>query len=68
MELSQFFENQGLAHLFMICSNIKLTSPRESIGIALLFFVCFFASNSNGFGGALNTRAYLAKNNMRKIP
>jgi len=26
-------ENQKLAHLFMICSNIKLTWPRESIGI-----------------------------------
>ena len=26
-------ENQKLAHLFMICSNIKLTWPAESIGI-----------------------------------
>src|SRR3981081_1423171 len=26
-------ENQKLAHLFMICSNIKLTWPMESIGI-----------------------------------
>src|SRR5690349_7317663 len=29
-------ENQKLAHLFMICSNIKLTGPAESIGIAAL--------------------------------
>src|SRR6476659_5537843 len=28
-------ENQKLAHLFMICSNIKLTGPRESIELAL---------------------------------
>lgn len=27
-------ENQELAHSFMICSNIKLTTPAESIGIA----------------------------------
>src|SRR3954465_5966918 len=27
-------ENQRLAHLFMICSNIKLTTPRESIELA----------------------------------
>src|SRR3954469_3791284 len=27
-------ENQRLAHLFMICSNIKLTMPRESIELA----------------------------------
>jgi hypothetical protein len=28
-----FEENQKLAYLFMICSNIKLTTPVESIGI-----------------------------------
>src|SRR4051794_21976636 len=27
-------ENQKLAHLFMICSNIKLTGPAESIELA----------------------------------
>src|SRR6478736_3208520 len=27
-------ENQRLAHLFMICSNIKLTAPEESIELA----------------------------------
>jgi hypothetical protein len=31
-------ENQKLAQLFMICSNIKLTSPGESIGIGGLAF------------------------------
>jgi uracil-DNA glycosylase len=31
-----FLENQKLAHLFMICSNIKLTGPTESIGITAL--------------------------------
>ena len=30
---SLVLENQELAHLFMICSNIKLTGPGESIGI-----------------------------------
>ena len=29
-----FGENQKLAHLFMICSNIKLTGPAESIELA----------------------------------
>jgi hypothetical protein len=29
-------ENQRLAHLFMICSNIKLTAPLESIELARL--------------------------------
>ena len=28
--------NPRLAHLFMICSNIKLTGPAESIGIDTL--------------------------------
>src|SRR5712671_1931611 len=28
----RFRENPKLAHLFMICSNIKLTGPAESIG------------------------------------
>jgi hypothetical protein len=28
-------ENQWLAQLFMICSNIKLTAPEESIRIGL---------------------------------
>jgi hypothetical protein len=32
---SLVFENQKLAHLFMICSNIKLTGPEESIGIGV---------------------------------
>jgi hypothetical protein len=31
--LVQLGENQKLAHLFMICSNIKLTWAGESIGI-----------------------------------
>src|SRR4051794_38799603 len=30
--------NRKLAHLFMICSNIKLTGPAESIGIESWFF------------------------------
>jgi len=30
-----FEENQKLAHLFMICSNIKLTGPKESMGLAI---------------------------------
>ena len=29
-----FRDNQQLAYMFMICSNIKLTTPAESIGIA----------------------------------
>jgi hypothetical protein len=29
-----FGENHRLAHLFMICSNIKLTAPTESIDLA----------------------------------
>jgi hypothetical protein len=28
-------ENQKLAHLFMICSNIKLTATKESIELAM---------------------------------
>jgi len=28
--------NQKLAHLFMICSNIKLRAPTESIGIVVI--------------------------------
>jgi hypothetical protein len=28
-------ENQKLAHLFMICSNIKLTGPQESIELGI---------------------------------
>jgi hypothetical protein len=31
----RFLENQKLAHLFMICSNIKLTDPEESIELAV---------------------------------
>jgi hypothetical protein len=31
-----FLVNPRLAHLFMICSNIKLTGPAESIGIDAL--------------------------------
>jgi hypothetical protein len=31
--------NQRLAHLFMICSNIKLTAAEESIGLRILRFV-----------------------------
>jgi hypothetical protein len=31
----RFLENQKLAHLFMICSNIKLTEPEESIELAI---------------------------------
>jgi hypothetical protein len=42
-----FLKNPRLAHLFMICSNIKLTWPRESIGIVFMFFV----SNPNGIEG-----------------
>ena len=32
-------DNPKLAHLFTICSNLKLTSPKESIGIERRFFV-----------------------------
>jgi hypothetical protein len=31
--------NRKLAHLFMICSNIKLRWPRESIEFRVKFFV-----------------------------
>jgi hypothetical protein len=31
----RFKENQKLAHLFMICSNIKLTGIEESIELAV---------------------------------
>jgi hypothetical protein len=31
----RFLENQKLAHLFMICSNIKLTDIEESIELAV---------------------------------
>ena len=47
--LYRFFRvNPRLAHLFMICSNIKLTGPAESIGIGGVIFM----SNSNGIDGA----------------
>jgi hypothetical protein len=42
--------NPQLAQLFMICSNIKLRWPRESIGIDGMFFV----SNPNGIEGTFN--------------
>ena len=32
---SQFKENQKLAHLFMICSSLKLTGTEESIELAV---------------------------------
>jgi hypothetical protein len=33
LDASQFKENQKLVHLFMICSNIKLTDAEESIDV-----------------------------------
>jgi hypothetical protein len=31
----RFLENQKLAHLFMICSNLKLTGTEESIELTV---------------------------------
>jgi hypothetical protein len=42
--------NPRLAHLFMICSNIKLRWPEESIGIE----ICIFVSNPNGIEGTFD--------------
>ena len=44
-----FWENRKPAHLFMICSNLKLTSAKESIGIERRFFM----NNSNEIEGTL---------------
>jgi hypothetical protein len=41
---------QELAHLFMICSNIKLTPARESIGIGILVFLQWNQRRSRHFG------------------
>ena len=42
-------DNRKPAHLFMICSNLKLTSSKESIGMEGRFFV----NNSNEIEGTL---------------
>src|SRR6202171_2142640 len=59
----------------MICSNIKLRWPRESIGISAGSVVMFFVSNPNGIEGTLNARPALSfrprrifSNRMRKTP
>jgi hypothetical protein len=41
---------QELAHLFMICSNIKPTPARESIGIGILVFLQWNQRRSRHFG------------------
>jgi hypothetical protein len=52
----QFWErNQKLAHLFMICSNIKLRWSRESIGIAGA--IPSLRANGSGFAGPMTGSA-----------